>query len=120
VFIYRKELEKEDLGGGVIMQYLGCSNNLNVLHWNIEDGGKVELHSHENEQFGYVIEGGFDMIIGGERKILGAGDSYFIPANEPHGFMAIGETEAIDVFSPFRPELPGKHKDIRPFKQTSR
>jgi len=105
MFVHREKLKKEDLGGGVIMQYLGCSNNMNVLHWNIADGGEVKLHSHEHEQFGYVI------------KTLGEGDCYFIGSKVPHTFVAIGETEAIDVFSPFRTDLPGTPKDIRPFSQ---
>jgi len=117
MFVHREKLKKEDLGGGVIMQYLGCSNNMNVLHWNIADGGEVKLHSHEHEQFGYVIKGGFDMRIGDARKTLGEGDCYFIGSNVPHTFVAIGETEAIDVFSPFRTDLPGAPKDVRPFSQ---
>jgi quercetin dioxygenase-like cupin family protein len=117
MFVYRSRLEKEDLGGGVVMQYLGCSESMNVLHWDIADGGEVKLHRHASEQFGYVIKGGFDMTIGGERQTLLAGDSYFIPADAPHGFVAVGETEAIDVFSPFRPDLPGKPKGVKPFQQ---
>ena len=43
-----------------------------------------------------------DGTIGEERATLRAGDCYFIPSDLPHGFTALGETEAIDVFSPVR------------------
>jgi len=54
----------------------------------------VVLHHHPQEQFGYVIKGGFEMTVGDETAVLRAGDAYFIPPNVPHKFMAIGETEA--------------------------
>jgi quercetin dioxygenase-like cupin family protein len=116
MFVDRKKLEKEDIGGGLVMQYLGCGNHMNVLHWDIADGGVVELHHHESEQFGYIIKGGFDMNVGDDRKTLREGDCYFIPSNVPHRFVAVGETEAIDIFSPFKPDPPGKPKKIQPFE----
>ena len=62
----------------------------------------MPIHTHEQEQFGYVIKGGFDMTIGDERAVLKAADCYFIPSGAPHGFITLEETEAIDVFSPVR------------------
>ena len=75
------------------------------------DGSIVELHKHTEEQFGYVIKGGFEMLIGGETFTIGPGDAYFIPPNVPHRFVAIGDTEAIDVFSPIRHGYPGGKDD---------
>jgi quercetin dioxygenase-like cupin family protein len=46
------------------------------------------------------------MIVGDEKTILKAGDSYFIPPDILHSFVATGETEAIDVFSPVRTDFP--------------
>ena len=89
---YADKIEKETLSNGTLLQWLGHAENLSVVHWNIPDGNEVALHHHPEEQFGYVITGGFTVDIGP--------DSF--PSNIPHRFVAIGDTEAIDVFSPIR------------------
>jgi quercetin dioxygenase-like cupin family protein len=107
MFCYHEKLEKKDLGGGVVLQILGSGECMNTLHWNMGDQSVVALHQHPQEQFGYVIKGGFRMTVGDETVELKAGDAYFIPPNVPHTFTAVGETEAIDVFSPIRHDIPG-------------
>jgi len=106
MFCFQDKLLQQDRGNGVLMKDLGSGSTMSVLHWNMEDGSVVPLHRHPHEQFGYVIRGGFEMLVGEEKATLKAGDSYFIPADVPHAFTAIGVTEAIDVFSPPREKLP--------------
>ena len=110
MFVFRKKLKKMDMGGGVIRQYLGEGKKLNAQHWDMANKSVVKLHKHRQEQFGYVIKGGFKMIIGGEVATLKAGDAYFIPANVLHEFTAIGQTEAIDLFTPVKKDFPWKQK----------
>lgn len=106
MFVYHNKIDKRDLGKGIMLQELGKGKSLNVLHWNLQDGAEVGWHQHIEEQFGYVIKGGFKMKIGDEEKEIYAGDAYFIPPNIYHSFVAIGETEAIDVFTPVKTDLP--------------
>ena len=108
MFCYHKTKKKIDMGGGVIRQYLGEGQSMNVQHWNMADKSVVKMHKHSQEQFGYVIKGGFRMIVGDETAELGAGDAYFIPPDVLHEFTAVGETEAIDVFSPVKHDFPWK------------
>lgn len=110
MFVYRGKLEKIDMGGGVIRQYLGAGTKMNAQHWDMADGSMVKPHTHPQEQFGYVISGGFKMLIGGEVKNLGPGDAYFIPPDVAHEFTAIGQTEAIDIFSPVKLDFPWMKK----------
>lgn len=107
MFCYHEKIEKRDLGAGVILQILGHGEHMNVLHWNMSDRSVVALHQHPEEQFGYVIKGGFEIKLDDQTYVLRAGDAYFIPPNAWHSFLAIGETEAIDVFSPMKAEIPG-------------
>ena len=95
MFIFRNKIEKIDMGGGVIRQYLGEGQKMNVQHWDMADGSVVKLHQHPQEQFGYVISGGFKMTIGDETAELKAGDAYFIPSDVLHEFTAIGQTECL-------------------------
>jgi quercetin dioxygenase-like cupin family protein len=108
MFCHTGSISKDELEKGIFVQELGHGTAMNVLHWNMADGSEVRLHKHSQEQFGYVIKGGFDILIGDERSVLNAGDAYFIPPNVKHSFRAIGETEAIDVFTPIKTDFPWK------------
>ncbi len=108
MIIKKSDLEDRDLGGGIIMQPMGDGQNLNAFHWDLADGAVIPWHSHPNEQFGYIIKGGFDIKINDTEYQLGPGDSYYIPPDAMHTFVAIGQTEAIDVFSPRRDKIPDK------------
>jgi quercetin dioxygenase-like cupin family protein len=67
--------------------------------------GVVEQHSHPNEQIGLVISGPLEFTIGGETKVLGAGDMFYIPGGVPHGVRALDKpVKALDVFYPIRDE----------------
>ncbi|MDR1663866.1 MAG: cupin domain-containing protein [Clostridiales bacterium] len=106
MFCFHREIEKKDLGKGVLFQNLGAGKNMNVFHWNMADGSVVELHDHPEEQFGYVIRGGFEIRLNGQKTVIGEGDAYFIPPDAPHSFTAVGETEAIDIFTPVKSVFP--------------
>jgi len=94
---------KRDIGGGILLQVIGDGEQLNAVHWNLPDGSIVPRHSHPQEQFGYVIKGAFEATFFGHGQfIIKEGDSYVIPSNVEHEFKAIGDTEAIDVFTPPR------------------
>lgn len=109
--IERASIERRDLGNGIVLQVLGFGENMNVLHWDMADGSIVEMHAHPEEQFGYVIKGGFEITIEDELFTIGAGDAYFIPPNAQHRFVALGDTEAIDVFNPIRTAYPTGEQD---------
>lgn len=102
MFCFHEKLQKADFAKGIKLMVLGAGRNMNVLHWNMANGTSVPPHEHPEEQFGYVIKGGFKMQIGDDEATLKAGDCYFIPPNAQHCFTAIDDTEAIDVFSPVR------------------
>lgn len=101
-FGFKKTLAAKKIFEGVFGTYLGSGEKMNAMHWIFEDGVALPAHSHEAEQFGYIIRGGFKVTIDGETKLLEAGDFYFVPSNAQHSFVSVGKTEAIDVFSPIR------------------
>ncbi len=106
MMIYHQKIEKKEINPGVIFQYFGKGEHMNVFHWNMAAGKVVAMHSHESEQFGYVIKGGFIIEMENEKFEIGQGDAYFIPPNVEHSFVAVGDTEAIDVFNPIKNPIP--------------
>ena len=72
---------------------------------NYKVGDKVPLHSHPNEQSGYVISGEYLLKYEQVKAILNKGDSYSIPENGEHSWEVITGGEVIDVFTPPRLSL---------------
>jgi quercetin dioxygenase-like cupin family protein len=70
----------------------------------LEKGAVVPMHSHENEQITYLLEGSLRFHIGEDRKelVLRAGEVLHIPPNVPHEAEAIEDCVDLDVFSPPR------------------
>jgi quercetin dioxygenase-like cupin family protein len=93
---------------GVHLAVLAGGDRMNVQHFEIEPDAEVPTHSHPHEQAGYVTAGTLTFLVGEgddvEEVVVREGDSYSIPADEPHGAVNRGETpvEGIDVFSPPR------------------
>jgi quercetin dioxygenase-like cupin family protein len=69
----------------------------------LDPNSVVPEHRHANEQLGVVLQGSLTFTIGGETRALGAGDTYAIPSDVPHGVVTgPGGAVVIDVFSPVR------------------
>jgi len=70
----------------------------------LEKGAVVPLHSHENEQITYLLEGVLKFWLGEEKEelILRAGEVLHIPSNVPHQAEALEDCVDVDVFSPPR------------------
>jgi quercetin dioxygenase-like cupin family protein len=72
----------------------------------LDPGAVVAEHSHESEQLGIVLRGTIDFRIDDERRELGPGGTWCIPANTPHEATAGPEGAiVIDVFSPPRDDF---------------
>ena len=70
----------------------------------LEKGAVVPMHSHENEQITYLLEGTLKFWLGEEREevVLKAGEVLHIPSNIPHEAEALEDCLDVDVFSPPR------------------
>ena len=76
---------------------------LTVAFVDLEADLEVPEHHHDNEQLGFVLKGHVTMVIGGESRLLGVGETYLIPSNVPHS-ASTGPDGAtvVDVFAPVR------------------
>jgi transaldolase len=81
-------------------------NGQNMLcHFHEKVGARVDLHTHVPVQCGYVLRGKVKFFDDeGTERILGPGEAYLFASNEPHGSVAIEETDLIEIFTPARPE----------------
>lgn len=68
----------------------------------LRKGCVVPLHSHENEQITYILEGALKFSLQGKDIIVRAGEILVIPATVPHSAEALEDTVDLDVFCPPR------------------
>lgn len=58
-------------------------------------GTGSRMHSHNNEQFNYVVQGTLKGSVNGKRVIAPAGTLVYIPANAPHNLVATADEDVI-------------------------
>jgi transcriptional regulator with XRE-family HTH domain len=76
---------------------------LEVLLNELEPGDTTdEFYTHEGEEFGFVLEGSYEVTVGDEVFVLEAGDSISYPSRIPHRMRVVGDrrTKALWVITP--------------------
>jgi quercetin dioxygenase-like cupin family protein len=87
---------------------LVTGERLMLAHVHLKKGAVVPLHSHENEQMTYILNGALRLWVGAEGSAsqrvydVRAGEVLAIPANLPHRAEALEDTLDLDVFCPPR------------------
>ena len=101
-FINLKETFKKQWAPGVKLN-LAWGDKLMLSVVELEPGSTVPMHAHPHEQAGIVLEGEFDLTIGGETRRVREGDMYIIPGGLEHRVVT-GEEKAValDIFHPIR------------------
>ena len=95
---------KRVLGDGISTRiFCGQEAMLSVV--TIEANAKGKIHSHPQEQWGYLIEGSGIRIQDGEEIIINKGDFWQTPGGVNHGIIGgPNGAKVLDVFSPPRDE----------------
>jgi quercetin dioxygenase-like cupin family protein len=68
----------------------------------LRTGCIVPMHSHENEQISYILEGALRFTLADKNIVVRAGEILVIPPHVPHSAEALQDTIDLDVFSPPR------------------
>ena len=99
------ELPVLPLVDGIVLRPV-IGERLNIQEVTLEPGATAPVHTHDEEQLGYVVSGEIDFTDGEETRRLGPGDFYYAPSGSPHGATALeGGCVVIDAFSPPREQV---------------
>ncbi|MDC7235467.1 MAG: cupin domain-containing protein [Spirochaetales bacterium] len=104
-FFHSDDIPLEDLGGGVKRRITATHDNLMCVEVHFEKGAVGALHSHPHEQITYIVSGEFEFNIGGEKRILKAGDSTFKQPDIEHGAVCLKAGMLLDIFTPCREDF---------------
>jgi quercetin dioxygenase-like cupin family protein len=78
VFIENSEIPWEEVDKGIKRKIMAYDKKLMVVKMEFEKGGVGVLHQHYHSQITHVESGSFEVQINGEKKILAAGDAFYI------------------------------------------
>jgi len=99
------QMDYQDLGGGVQRKVMGYDDKIMTVKVKFETGAVGATHTHPHSQSSYVARGKFELNIGGEVKVLEAGDGYYVAPNVPHGCVCLEDGILIDGFAPAREDF---------------
>jgi quercetin dioxygenase-like cupin family protein len=108
MFIENREIPWEEVDKGMKRKIMAYDDKLMVVKVQFDKGGVGTLHQHYHSQITHVESGIFEVEINGEKKILSAGDAFYIPPNVIHGAVCLEAGVLIDVFSPMREDFIDK------------
>jgi len=108
---YRWEEMPREKVSAMLDRRLITGDRMMLAHVYLKQGCVVPKHTHENEQFTYILEGALRFWIGDDEKeevVVRAGEVLHIPSNVPHKAEALDDTLDVDVFSPPREDWLNK------------
>ena len=106
--IKKSDIPIETVGEGVTRQIMGYDSDLMLVKVNFKKGGIGYAHKHPHQQVSYVMEGKFEVEIGGKKQVLETGDAFVIPSDVMHGAVCLEDGVLIDTFSPMREDFVEK------------
>ncbi|GGH75744.1 quercetin dioxygenase-like cupin family protein [Filimonas zeae] len=104
-FIEDASLDWQDMGGGVKRKIMCYDNRVMLVKVQFETGAVGALHSHFHTQISQVDSGVFEVEIAGEKKVLKAGDAFYVTPDAVHGVVCLEAGMLVDVFSPMREDF---------------
>jgi len=101
IFHHFSNIDTKEIAPGFFSKLIHTdTNTINFIE--VAAGCTVPDHSHVHEQLSFVIEGQFQLTVGGIPQILDASMYAIIPSNARHSGLAITDCKLIDVFAPAR------------------
>lgn len=96
-----QDVPAEVLAPGISRQVVHGTQST-FSRWQLQAGALVPLHHHVNEQMTWIISGRAEVVSGGKKYELLAGEIMVFAPNVEHAFTILEDTVAIDIFAPAR------------------
>jgi quercetin dioxygenase-like cupin family protein len=105
VFIENDIVKWTKVAPGVQRAILAYDESVMLVKVKFEKGAIGVLHQHPHVQISYVASGQFEVEVGGVKKILNQGETFFAASNVWHGVICLEEGVLMDTFSPMRKDF---------------
>ncbi|SFD17980.1 Cupin domain-containing protein [Chitinophaga sp. CF118] len=105
IFIEDKDITWEFPDPGIRRKVMAYNEHLMLVRVDFEQGAVGMLHEHYHSQISHVESGAFEVQIDGQKKVLRAGDAFYVPPDTVHGVICLEAGVLIDVFNPSREDF---------------
>ena len=105
VFTENDIVKWTNVAPGVQRAILAYDESVMLVKVKFEKGAIGVLHQHLHVQISYVESGQFEVEVGGVKKVLHQGGTFFVPSNVWHGVICLEEGVLMDTFSPMRKDF---------------
>ncbi|TAD82035.1 MAG: cupin domain-containing protein [Bacteroidetes bacterium] len=96
-----ESIAPKEIAPGFLCQLIHTEHNtINFL--DVAAGSTLPLHQHPHHQSSFVLQGEFEMTVGGTTQVLTPQNYCLIPGGVMHGGKALTNCKILDVFSPIR------------------
>ena len=102
MFTKRDEDDFGTVASGIRMRTLSFGIRTLMTEFRLLHGHTLPVHSHPQEQTGYLVSGRITLTIGGQAHDVMPGDSWCIAGGVEHGAEVLQDSVAVEVFSPVR------------------
>ncbi|BAV08846.1 Cupin domain-containing protein [Filimonas lacunae] len=105
VFIEDSTIGWEVTGEGVKRKIMSYDERVMLVKVVFQKGAIGTLHHHYHTQITHIDSGVFEVEVDGVKKVLNAGDAFYIPPNAVHGVVCLEAGMLVDIFSPMREDF---------------
>ncbi|MCI8520768.1 MAG: cupin domain-containing protein [Clostridia bacterium] len=105
MFVKNNDVEYNILDEKSKRKILAHEGNLMMVEVSFEKGGVGSVHKHMHEQISYLAKGMVEFELDGDKYVMEAGDSVYIPSNSEHGLYAMEPSVIVDIFNPQREDF---------------
>ena len=95
------DIEPREILPGTTARFVH-SEHMTFAYSTFEPGVRLPEHAHPHEQVTNMLEGEFDLTVGGETRRLLPGSVVVIPPDATHAGRAVTACRILDVFHPVR------------------
>lgn len=104
-FFYESGSLWEEVWPGISRTIVVYDDRLMMVKVHFIKGAEAPAHQHPHSQSSYIESGQFEVIVGNEKKILKAGDAFFVHPDVMHSVTAMKAGTVVDAFSPHREDF---------------
>ena len=95
----------EGVWPGIERKIIGYDERLMMVQVKFEKGAEAPAHQHPHSQTSWIVSGEFECNLGEDKRILGAGDGFYVPPGVQHSVVAREAGIIVDAFSPHREDF---------------
>jgi quercetin dioxygenase-like cupin family protein len=92
-------LPKADIKFKGVRAWLLQGEKHQLVFFEMKTSARVPEHSHDYDQWGFMVQGKMELTVNGEKRIVESGDEYIIPAKAKHSAKFLIKSRVIDFFS---------------------